>query len=293
MNTRKHDSIRTAPAANGNQQDTENANCAGLQEKAPSWFLENQNANHYAKLRPVAHQLCERKGIREEDRRETLCWNVFGSLVEHYAITDPKFYPFFINRLTSRCMNEYAAQARRDERVCPLPDNFDEFMATNTENESTSDFIRLVRQAVETLPADYRLVIHFRYYEDLGVEESAGLLGCSESAIKARAFRARKMLADLLLPHIINSRGILTAVLDAGRDSCLSHLQQTVNRAIKTLNPHYQKLIRLYHRAGTPFPRIAAQLGISEPLVRIRVSRAHDQLAKALIPSLRKRRLTF
>jgi RNA polymerase sigma-70 factor (ECF subfamily) len=56
-----------------------------------------------------------------------------------------------------------------------------------------------VRGLLQSLPADYRLVIVLRYWQDLSYAEMARLVGSTESAIKSRLHRARHMLAQRLL----------------------------------------------------------------------------------------------
>ena len=53
-------------------------------------------------------------------------------------------------------------------------------------------------EAVLTLPAKYRAVVHLYYYEELSVAEIAAIIGRSEGAVKSRLFRARALLRDIL-----------------------------------------------------------------------------------------------
>lgn len=55
-----------------------------------------------------------------------------------------------------------------------------------------------VRLAVESLPSQYRLVIHLFYYEQFSVREIAKMTDRKESTVKSRLFRAREMLKELL-----------------------------------------------------------------------------------------------
>lgn len=52
--------------------------------------------------------------------------------------------------------------------------------------------------AVMALPKPQRTVIYLFYYEDYSVKEISELTGLSESAVKGRLFRARKMLKKTL-----------------------------------------------------------------------------------------------
>ena len=56
-----------------------------------------------------------------------------------------------------------------------------------------------VRKLLQALPAEYRLVIALRYWQDLSYAEIAHVTGTTESAIKSRLHRARQMLADWVL----------------------------------------------------------------------------------------------
>ena len=55
-----------------------------------------------------------------------------------------------------------------------------------------------VREALEELPADYRDVVVAHYHMDLGLEEIAGKLALSESAVRSRLHRARTRLRTIL-----------------------------------------------------------------------------------------------
>ncbi|MDE6905358.1 MAG: sigma-70 family RNA polymerase sigma factor [Lachnospiraceae bacterium] len=53
-------------------------------------------------------------------------------------------------------------------------------------------------ETVMKLPEKYRTAIHLFYYEDYGVKEIAGILRISESNVKARLSRGRKLLRESL-----------------------------------------------------------------------------------------------
>jgi len=53
-------------------------------------------------------------------------------------------------------------------------------------------------EAVLALPEKYHVVIHLFYYEDYSVQEIAGVLKLSESNVKIRLSRGRKMLKEAL-----------------------------------------------------------------------------------------------
>ena len=59
----------------------------------------------------------------------------------------------------------------------------------------------VVQRALQQLPEQYRLVTLLRYWYDMSYDEIAAQTGLSESALKTRLHRARKMLGVLLAPQ--------------------------------------------------------------------------------------------
>lgn len=57
---------------------------------------------------------------------------------------------------------------------------------------------RGILEAVMALPEKYRIVIHLYYYEDYDVRDIAGILHLTQSAVKARLSRGRRLLRDTL-----------------------------------------------------------------------------------------------
>ncbi len=55
-----------------------------------------------------------------------------------------------------------------------------------------------VQQALQKLPEHYRTIVVLRYWQDLSYEEIVDVTGLSESTVKTRLHRARKMLRDAL-----------------------------------------------------------------------------------------------
>jgi RNA polymerase sigma-70 factor, ECF subfamily len=55
-----------------------------------------------------------------------------------------------------------------------------------------------VRQSLEALPPDYRAAIVLRYWYSFSYQEIAGVMETTESAIKSRLHRARRLLAEQL-----------------------------------------------------------------------------------------------
>ena len=60
---------------------------------------------------------------------------------------------------------------------------------------------RIVRQAIDQLPTNYRLVVILRDLEQLSTAEAAQILEISEGALRVRLHRARQALRALLEKH--------------------------------------------------------------------------------------------
>ena len=55
-----------------------------------------------------------------------------------------------------------------------------------------------IRQALASLPANYRIVIELRHYQEMSYDEIAAELKIPLSDVKSHLFRARKLLAEKL-----------------------------------------------------------------------------------------------
>ena len=62
---------------------------------------------------------------------------------------------------------------------------------------------RLVERGLEKVPSKYRAVLVLRDIEQLSTEEAATALGIGIPALKARLFRARRMLREALSPYFV------------------------------------------------------------------------------------------
>ncbi len=54
-------------------------------------------------------------------------------------------------------------------------------------------------EEVLNLPEKYRVVIHLFYYEDMSIKEISGVMRISESNVKVRLSRGRKLLKNVLM----------------------------------------------------------------------------------------------
>ena len=60
------------------------------------------------------------------------------------------------------------------------------------------DLMRAVKKAIDCLPVNQKLAVILRRYDDLSYSEIAGIIGCSESAVKSLLNRAKETLKEKL-----------------------------------------------------------------------------------------------
>lgn len=114
---------------------------------------------------------------------------------------DRKFINWLLSIASHYCIDRLRRNSRSPQLSLegPLPPSWlasdesrpDQAVARKQQREQ-------VQQMLDTLPADYRAAIVLRYWYDLSYEEIAAAMATTESAIKSRLHRARRMLAERL-----------------------------------------------------------------------------------------------
>lgn len=66
---------------------------------------------------------------------------------------------------------------------------------------------RLLEQAIDELPADFRIVYMMREVEEYSVEETANQLGIKAATVKTRLYRARRLLRTALHDRLATTTG--------------------------------------------------------------------------------------
>lgn len=77
------------------------------------------------------------------------------------------------------------------EKPSSIPD-------TPAERLEQAQVIALIEEAIQSLPARQREAFLLRYWEELDVNETAAVMGCSEGSVKTHCSRAVHALADKL-----------------------------------------------------------------------------------------------
>ncbi|HTP87778.1 MAG TPA: RNA polymerase sigma factor [Bryobacteraceae bacterium] len=150
---------------------------------------------------PVVHflyRMVQNQGVAEELGQE-----VFLRVYKSRATYEPtaKFTTWLFRIATHLALNwlrdgkaEKASESI-DERVDEGPVRELRDRAANVEQRMVNE-ARLgeVRSAIEALPAKQRAAVLMHKYEEMEYSQIAGVLGCSESAVKSLLFRAYETL---------------------------------------------------------------------------------------------------
>ena len=138
------------------------------------------------RLFAAAFQVCGNAADAEDAAQEALL---------RYHVSEKQFESeqhirAWLLRVTINCAKNVS---RSFFRRCCLP--LEEYMDSL---EFDSGESREIFREVMNLPEKYRLVIHLYYYEDYSVAEIGGILGLTESNVKVRLSRGRKLLKEAL-----------------------------------------------------------------------------------------------
>jgi RNA polymerase sigma-70 factor (ECF subfamily) len=96
-----------------------------------------------------------------------------------------------------RWLREVSAE---EESASPQLAQFADPLPTAEQSMLEEERCRKIRQAVDGLPEKQRLAVLLHKYQELDYAEIAGILGCSESALKSLLFRAYETLRVKLRP---------------------------------------------------------------------------------------------
>jgi len=66
----------------------------------------------------------------------------------------------------------------------------------------TIELGRAVRRAIRSLPRNEKTALVLRRYEDLSYQEIAGIMRCSEAAVKTYIHRGKLHVRELILPYL-------------------------------------------------------------------------------------------
>jgi len=153
-----------------------------------------------------------------EEAAEDLCQEAFFRLHEKgMTFPNPDEAKYWLIRVVKNASLNYARRRVRERNA------YQKAFRENVRTVETGENILVkketrqeVKEALEKLPENLRVVMILKEYGDLNYKEIGRTLGISEGNVKVRVFRARERLAGLL-----NAETCLTQV-DSGGDDGIS-----------------------------------------------------------------------
>ncbi len=124
------------------------------------------------------------------------------------GLHERSFSSWLIRITSNACFDMIRGQRRKPERlVCDLSeqeaDTLLELSATSADSAEKSIVDRdLVDKLLAGMPDEDRVLLRMMYAEDMSVADIADALGCSNSNVKVRAWRARGVLRKLIRKYL-------------------------------------------------------------------------------------------
>jgi RNA polymerase sigma-70 factor, ECF subfamily len=152
--------------------------------------------------------------LRNDAEAEDVMQDAYVRAYEHLAQFAGR--ALFSTWLTRIAVHEALARQRRGNRfreLDPMSEGNGEPMNRLASSEpnpeqqaSNSEIRKLLEEAVETLPDDYRSVFMLRDVEEMSTTDAANVLEISEENVKVRLHRARAMLRRALYTRVGTER---------------------------------------------------------------------------------------
>ena len=135
-----------------------------------------------------------------EEAAEDLCQEAFFRLHEKEMVfPNPDEAKYWLIRVVKNAALNYARRKVRERKA------YQRAFREDTRKEDTGEDVLVkketkeeVREALEKLPENLRIVMILKEYGELNYKEIGRSLGISEGNVKVRVFRARERLAGLL-----------------------------------------------------------------------------------------------
>jgi len=135
-----------------------------------------------------------------EEAAEDLCQEAFFKLYEkNMVFPSPDEAKYWLIRVVKNAALNYAKRKQRERKA------YQKAFKEDTRTVETGEHFVLkkesrieVREALEKLPENLRVVLVLKEYGELNYKEIGRALGISEGNVKVRVFRARERLAGIL-----------------------------------------------------------------------------------------------
>ncbi len=152
--------------------------------------------------RPVIH-FCYRMLYSEQDA-EDIAQEVFIRLHRYLARLTPqaKFSTMLFGISRNLCLNHIRDMKRRGRGMGQSLDSQPELVSTGSIPSHEAQLKELegrIADAMATLSAEHRMVLHLREIEGLDYEAISEIMKCRKGTVKSRLARAREQLRQLLI----------------------------------------------------------------------------------------------
>jgi RNA polymerase sigma-70 factor, ECF subfamily len=137
----------------------------------------------------------------------------------HHYRAEARFSTWLWRIALNLCHDELRRRQRRPADASGSLDDLQDLIGSSSPDDSSApdqaalaqEQSRLVRQALDRLPAPYRAVLILRHYENLKFREIADVLEIPEGTVKSRMTEALNRLAQLLRPSVASAAPAATA----------------------------------------------------------------------------------
>ncbi len=110
---------------------------------------------------------------------------------------------FNIPGLLITISRNFILNLKRKEKKEVVVESFD-FFEHDTQNYENQELLDLIKKALDTLEFDYREAFVMREYNGMSYEEIAKITNISISNAKARVFRAKQKIRNILKPYLVD-----------------------------------------------------------------------------------------
>lgn len=139
----------------------------------------------------IAHSFTTQREAAEDIRQEVFL-KVYNSLTQ---LQDRRRFSAWLHSITRNACNTWLRRQKPTLPVEYLTDSDHPGGSFVEAMEQREQRTRL-RQMIDALPFDYRIVIELHYFEDQPITQIAGFLELTESTVKWRLFKARESLRN-------------------------------------------------------------------------------------------------
>lgn len=163
--------------------------------------------------------------VRDEHAALDIVQDAMMKLASKYASNPATEFPMLFQRILQNTMRDYWRRQKVRNLWTSLLSSFghnedgedrDPLETIDVQDDSDepsaqlerSQTIKLIESALEKLPARQREAFVLRYWEDLDVNETAAVMGCSGGSVKTHCSRAVRALASELKKQGLEKLGL-------------------------------------------------------------------------------------